>query len=427
MIGDELEKAMALLDANSVSGSIFNQASRLEAARKDSLASMIEQAQRLNSLDAEFRKMSETLAASARSPLFASLSADMNRFKAMATAPALDPKLLESLDQMRRAQDLSIAGYEKVQTQIAGGSRMFETIDRFREKFDASAALSATFTRALDQASRSARALDSYAAGPAMASILAMHKASARSVLRLVEEARAFDTPSLARITRSFEGLGKVAMAPVLPPSISSMFAEASASAKYLESLRLPVIDSASAAAITKAWGEKGVDRQLRALGIEAGEGETPSLRLEKASRGFKGATGFWNAITLISLLFAFYQWWDSQQMEARIIGAIRDDQVQREKQFAELKALIVVALAQHAKQAEVRFICRDRVSPVRSAARHGASRHGSIFPNQVVRPVSEQGKWIQVEYYDFVPQETRVGWVLKKYFARVYAPGSSE
>jgi hypothetical protein len=40
-----------------------------------------------------------------------------------------------------------------------------------------------------------------------------------------------------------------------------------------------------------------------------------------------------------------------------------------------------------------------------------------------VVRPIAEDGKWIQFEYYHWLHQEYRTGWALKKYFQRVARP----
>lgn len=51
----------------------------------------------------------------------------------------------------------------------------------------------------------------------------------------------------------------------------------------------------------------------------------------------------------------------------------------------------------------------------------------GKLLPREVVRPVSEQGKWIQFEYYHWLMQEYQTGWALKKYFKRVPATYSQE
>jgi hypothetical protein len=40
-------------------------------------------------------------------------------------------------------------------------------------------------------------------------------------------------------------------------------------------------------------------------------------------------------------------------------------------------------------------------------------------FPNQVVTLLDERGKWVKVEYYDWIALDERTGWTLKKYFVR--------
>ena len=56
----------------------------------------------------------------------------------------------------------------------------------------------------------------------------------------------------------------------------------------------------------------------------------------------------------------------------------------------------------------------------VRSKPEHGSAVVGKLLPQEVVRPLSEDGKWIEFEYYHWLHQEYRTGWALKKYFQRV-------
>ena len=44
------------------------------------------------------------------------------------------------------------------------------------------------------------------------------------------------------------------------------------------------------------------------------------------------------------------------------------------------------------------------------------------LLPREVVHPISENGKWIEIQYYDWLRQGYHTGWVLKKYFKRVPA-----
>ena len=80
----------------------------------------------------------------------------------------------------------------------------------------------------------------------------------------------------------------------------------------------------------------------------------------------------------------------------------------------------------QEASRQEQRFVVKGRVAVVRSKPEHGAAVLGKLLPNEVVRPISEDGKWIEIEYYHWLHQEYRTGWVLKKYFLRVARPASN-
>ena len=44
----------------------------------------------------------------------------------------------------------------------------------------------------------------------------------------------------------------------------------------------------------------------------------------------------------------------------------------------------------------------------------------GKLYPNQKVSLVTEKGKWIEVEYFDYVTGLLKRGWVLKKYLRRI-------
>jgi len=74
----------------------------------------------------------------------------------------------------------------------------------------------------------------------------------------------------------------------------------------------------------------------------------------------------------------------------------------------------------QEAKRQVERFVVLDRVALVRFKPEHGSPVEGKLLPREVVRPISEGGKWIEFEYYHWLHKEHRTGWALKKYFQRV-------
>ena len=83
---------------------------------------------------------------------------------------------------------------------------------------------------------------------------------------------------------------------------------------------------------------------------------------------------------------------------------------------------LIEKALMQAAQAPEERFVVRERTATVRSKSEHGSSVQGKIMPNEVVRAIDKDGMWVEVEYYHWLHEEYRTGWVLKKYLERVPA-----
>ena len=68
-------------------------------------------------------------------------------------------------------------------------------------------------------------------------------------------------------------------------------------------------------------------------------------------------------------------------------------------------------------------MVVRERVAVIRLKPEHGSRVIAEAFPNQVVTLLEERGKWIKVEYYDWIAHEERAGWALKKYFVRAEPP----
>ena len=79
-----------------------------------------------------------------------------------------------------------------------------------------------------------------------------------------------------------------------------------------------------------------------------------------------------------------------------------------------------MIAIEKETKRANDRFVVLDRVTTVRSDPENRSLIMSKLFPREVVKPLAEQGKWIQIEYYDWLRQQYHSGWALKKYFKRV-------
>jgi hypothetical protein len=195
---------------------------------------------------------------------------------------------------------------------------------------------------------------------------------------------------------------------------------------EQLGKVALPTIDWGSAAALAKALGPDGIKEQLALLGIDS-DGSMRQLAglPEKGILSRKQS----DVITLISFLLIFviffYQEYNSAQQQAKTDAFQTQTtatlQVQAQ-QIQNLTMLIEKALVQVAQEPEERLVVRERIATVRSRPEHGSAVEGKLMPNEVLRAIDKNGKWIKVEYYHWLHEEYRTGWVLKKCLERVPA-----
>ncbi len=220
--------------------------------------------------------------------------------------------------------------------------------------------------------------------------------------------------------------------------------------ASWIKQLKMPIIDAASAAAVAKTWGMEGALREIRSMGLDAqamkafattfaGMGEVGAWEADDDAGDKPGAAKaprrlspeMWLSIfsVLLAILVPIWQKMDSDATEARLTAEIKGASVQlddHEKRTVErldaLTRMVDRMMEQSAAKAvgEVDFVVRSRVALIRAAGKSGSHVVAEVFPNQVVKLVSENGKWIEVSYFDWNAQEERSGWALKKYFLRV-------
>ncbi|WP_438028237.1 hypothetical protein [Sorangium sp. So ce233] len=67
-----------------------------------------------------------------------------------------------------------------------------------------------------------------------------------------------------------------------------------------------------------------------------------------------------------------------------------------------------------------------ERAAKVMSGKSTKSVKVAELYPNQVVATVQVEHKWVRVEYYDYVNDVSRTGWVLKKYLRRLRSRTSS-
>jgi len=220
--------------------------------------------------------------------------------------------------------------------------------------------------------------------------------------------------------------------------------------ASWIKQLKMPIIDAASAAAVAKTWGMEGALREIRSLGLDAqtiqafaatlpnidgvsaweSDGDAgESQGLAKAPR--RMSPEMWLSIfgVLLAIFVPIWQKMDSDATEARLTAEIKgisvqvEDHERKSAERIEALARMVDRMIQQSEAkapGEVDFVVRSRVALIRAVGKSGSQVVAEVFPNQVVRLVSENGKWIEVHYFDWNAQEERSGWALKKYFARV-------
>ena len=228
---------------------------------------------------------------------------------------------------------------------------------------------------------------------------------------------------SIQSYLKDFEYINKQWKVPNEVLGIVSSFKELQ---DQLGKVALPTIDWGSAAALAKALGPEGIQEQLALLGIEPdGSMHEHDEQFERGLLSRKQSDALAMLSLLLGILFFLYQEISSQQDKAKTEAFQTQTtatlQVQTQ-QIQNLTLLIEKALVQAAQAPEERFVVRERIATVRSKPEHASTVEGKLMPNEVVRAIDKDGKWVEVEYYHWLREEYRTGWVLKKYLERVPA-----
>lgn len=213
-----------------------------------------------------------------------------------------------------------------------------------------------------------------------------------------------------------------------VPPELVSSVGALKAMQDQIGRLTLPVIDWSAAATLAKVLGPEGIEAQLAALGIGPdGTVSEDSLRREEQGIGLSRKT--LELMALLSFIFAvlvpIYQEISSREWQHQTDKNSENHRLMLEAQSKRLEALsklVEKAFILESKRADARFVVLDRVAIVRDEPKHGATMMGKLLPREMVKPIAEQGMWIQFEYYHWLRQEYQTGWALKKYFKRIAA-----
>lgn len=230
-------------------------------------------------------------------------------------------------------------------------------------------------------------------------------------------------TERLAQVMKGFQDVGRQWY---VPTELVDTIGALTAMQEQLGKLTLPVVDLPSAITLAKILGPLGIEAQLAALGIapdgslneEALAPDEAGIGLSRKSLELMALLSF-----ILTVLVPIYQELSSHewlgQTDEKIETQSHILQTQS-KQIESLSSLVEKALVQEAKRNDQRFVVLERIAIVRHRAEHGATVEGKLLPREVVKLVSEKGKWIEIEYYHWLLQCYQTGWALKKYFKRV-------
>ncbi len=337
-----------------------------------------------------------------------------DQIKKIVGADSLAAQMVKKMHDAQKVQEESIRKMldplANIRSSLLGDSALQRMIDEFSKPV----AATDHFTRLVDQVTEPSAYLNS------------LHlsvDSSMEQARKLLSETSV--STGLQQVMKSFEETNKHW---AVPSALLDAMSPLKAWQEQVGKLSLPVMDWGSAATLAKLLGREGIESQLAALGINPDGSLNANFTVQEDGIGLSRKT--MELMALLSFIFAFlvpvYQEYSSAQWQASVDKKLeaQADAVEGQRKMMEaLTNLVQKALVQEAKRREERFVVRKRVAVVRSNPEHGSAVVGKLLPKEVVRPVSEKGKWIEIEYYHWLHQEYRIGWALKKYFQRVARP----
>jgi hypothetical protein len=191
--------------------------------------------------------------------------------------------------------------------------------------------------------------------------------------------------------------------------------------------LNLPVLDLESASTLANLLGPEGIESQLTALGIATDgtfEEDAPGTTNKVPSK-ILAIDPYTLLGIILTLVIFIYQERSAESWQNKTSEQLETQQLLLEKQAKQLDSLsrlLDKAFTEGNLLREQKFVVLARIAVVRSKPKHGASVVAKLFPREVVRPISENGQWIEIEYYNWLLQSYETGWALKKYFKRIPA-----
>lgn len=198
----------------------------------------------------------------------------------------------------------------------------------------------------------------------------------------------------------------------------------------------MPTFDLATTVALAQFHGAEGLAKQIAALGLRPGDYLDVEITNNRDAYA-QDQTGVhapavWRARRLDDLrqlvinLIATYLWVvilssmvanpDMDSLNKRFDRV--EDLVERLPQL--LEPLVEDAVRRELGLDQASFVVKERTAQLRTEPRAGSRVVAIAMPNQILTLMEERGKWIRVEFYDYLAQDVKEGWVLRKYCQRI-------
>lgn len=121
--------------------------------------------------------------------------------------------------------------------------------------------------------------------------------------------------------------------------------------------------------------------------------------------------------IATLSFLYSYSQSKVDQQISENL-SSIKSNQVETNKLLDDLNDLsqrvipLIDDLAKSESEESIYIVIKE--SPIRSQASGKATILGRVYPNQPVKVIDEQKRWLYVEYFDFIKSIPKMGYIFK-------------
>lgn len=147
---------------------------------------------------------------------------------------------------------------------------------------------------------------------------------------------------------------------------------------------------------------------------FQAGLENLLRLIVEKCKQLAADPNTYWAMVKFAFTISLFlYPLYDNHQGEKRITDTLNQTQTSILKEVEKLQPSQVTDV----------YCVVEREAKLKVSPRPRSASVQILAPNQTLRLIETKGKWIYVEYFDYIQGVPRTGWVLKKYTKRINSP----